>query len=84
MTWNNVFRPVTPDDTLSLGLVMMMLFIDTLLYLLIALYVEAILPGDYGVPQVWYFPFTRTFWCGEPQYVGKHIRNKCSFNLYIV
>ncbi|GJQ67966.1 hypothetical protein Trydic_g16721 [Trypoxylus dichotomus] len=76
LTWSNIFSPVTPDDSLSLGLVMMMLLIDTFIYLIIALYVEAILPGDYGIPQVWYFPFTRTFWCGEPQYIGVEDSNK--------
>lgn len=70
LRWNNIFSPVTPDDSLSLGLVMTMLLADTFIYLLIALYVEAILPGDYGVAQVWYFPFSRAFWCGEPQYIG--------------
>lgn len=48
----------------------MMLIVDTILYLLIALYVEAIFPGDYGIPQVWYFPFTRTYWCGNSHYAA--------------
>ncbi len=27
-------------------------------------YIEAVFPGEYGIPQKWYFPFTRTYWCG--------------------
>lgn len=69
--WGNVWRPTTPDDDLTLGALMMMLILDTVLYMLIALYVEAIFPGEYGVPQPWYFPFTATFWCGQPKYTGK-------------
>ena len=23
--------------------------------------------GMYGIPRPWYFPFTRTYWCGEKQ-----------------
>ncbi|RZC40676.1 ATP-binding cassette sub-family A member 3-like, partial [Asbolus verrucosus] len=68
--WSNIGKPNTPDDSLTLGLIMMMLIIDTLIYLLIALYVEAVFPGEYGVPLPWYFPFTSSYWCGHPKYVG--------------
>jgi len=27
--------------------------------------VEAVFPGDYGVPQPWYFPVLPTYWCGK-------------------
>lgn len=63
--FNNIWTPNTPDDELSLGLVIVMLAIDSVIYLLIALYVEAVFPGEYGVPQKWYFPFTSSFWCGR-------------------
>lgn len=23
--------------------------------------------GQYGIPRPWYFPFTRTYWCGEKE-----------------
>ncbi len=36
--------------------VLVMLVIDSCLYCLIAFYVEAVFPGQYGVPQPWYFP----------------------------
>ncbi len=35
-----------------------MLGIDAVLYLVLALYIEAVFPGEFGVPQPWYFPFT--------------------------
>lgn len=44
---------------------MCMMLVASLLYLSIALYVEQIRPGDYGVPRPWYFPVTRTFWLGN-------------------
>ncbi len=25
------------------------------------------IPGQYGIPRPWYFPFTRTYWCGEKE-----------------
>lgn len=63
--WDNIWSPNTPDDTLTLGHLMVMLVIDSIIYLLVALYVEAIFPGDYGIPQPWYFPFTSSYWCGK-------------------
>lgn len=70
LQWNNFWRPVSVDDNISIGLIMVMLLVCAVLYLLIALYVEQILPGDYGVPKPWYFPFTKSFWCGQPN--SKH------------
>ncbi|XP_034472561.1 ATP-binding cassette sub-family A member 3 isoform X2 [Drosophila innubila] len=63
--WNNMFTPVTIDDNLSVGAVMIMMLISSALYMCICLYVEQVFPGDFGVARKWYFPFTRTFWCGD-------------------
>jgi ATP-binding cassette, subfamily A (ABC1), member 3 len=48
-----------------------MLLVDSLLYLLITLYVEKVLPGDYGVPEPWYFPFSKKFWLNIVDYQGE-------------
>lgn len=69
LQWNNFFRGVSVDDNLSIGLLVVTLLIAALLYLMIALYVEKIFPGEYGVPLPWYFPFTRAFWFGQSEYV---------------
>lgn len=52
LQWNNFWRPVSVDDNISIGLIMVMLLVCTILYLIIALYFEKVLPGQYGVPQV--------------------------------
>ncbi|XP_050517580.1 phospholipid-transporting ATPase ABCA3-like isoform X2 [Diabrotica virgifera virgifera] len=65
VTWSTLFKPNTPDDTLSLGLIWIMIIINTIIYLLIALYIEAVFPGEYGVAEKWYFPFTKKYWCGK-------------------
>lgn len=61
-TWANIWQPVTADDTLTLGHIMTMLVIDALLYLIIALYVDVVLPGEYGVSLPWYFPLAPSYW----------------------
>lgn len=69
--WSNIGQSNSVDDNLSLALLMLMLIIDTFLYLFIALYVEAVFPGEYGVPQPWYYLFTSSYWCGNSRSIGK-------------
>ncbi|KAF2894182.1 hypothetical protein ILUMI_11989 [Ignelater luminosus] len=63
--WENIWESPRSGDELTLGHIFIMLLVDTVLYLLIAIYIEAIFPGEYGVPHVWYFPFTLSYWCGN-------------------
>ncbi|XP_063961818.1 phospholipid-transporting ATPase ABCA3-like [Lytechinus pictus] len=62
--WSNMARPATADDNFTFLAVLIMLLVDTILYLLIAWYFEAIYPGEYGIPKPLYFPFTRSYWFG--------------------
>ena len=42
-----------------------MMFFDTILYSVLALYIEQVLPARFratGVPKPWYFPCTPRFW----------------------
>lgn len=63
--WNNLFSPVSPDNDLTLGYVMVILLVASAIQMLIALYVEKIKPGEFGVPEPFYFPFTAKFWTGK-------------------
>ncbi|GLH10706.1 Multidrug resistance protein homolog 49 [Gryllus bimaculatus] len=56
LRWDNVWQPATQDDNLTMGHILVMLLLDSLLYLVVTLYVEAVFPGSYGVPKPWYFP----------------------------
>ena len=44
------------DDDFTMLHVIMMLLLDSVLYAFIAWYVEAVWPGEYGIPRPWYFP----------------------------
>ncbi|XP_053672341.1 phospholipid-transporting ATPase ABCA3-like [Anopheles nili] len=65
LRWSNLFEPATIDDGFNVGLAMIMLLVDAAIYLLIALYVEQVMPGEFGVARPWYFPFTKEFWVGN-------------------
>lgn len=56
--WATLNKPATVDDTFTLLQVMLMLLIDAFIYGLVTWYVEAVYPGEYGLPQPWRFPFT--------------------------
>jgi hypothetical protein len=56
--WSTLTQGASVDDSFSLAHVMMMLVIDTVLYGFFTWYIEAVFPGEYGVPLPWYFPFT--------------------------
>ncbi|XP_040829656.1 phospholipid-transporting ATPase ABCA3-like [Ochotona curzoniae] len=64
--WDNLFSPVIPGDTFTLGHVFIMLLVDACLYGLVTWYIEAVFPGEYGVPKRWYFFLQKSYWFGHP------------------
>uniref|UniRef100_A0A665VH83 ABC transporter domain-containing protein n=1 Tax=Echeneis naucrates TaxID=173247 RepID=A0A665VH83_ECHNA len=47
--WSNLFDSVTVDDDFSMAQVLALLLFDSVLYGLVAWYMEAVFPGEYGV-----------------------------------
>ncbi|XP_007937732.1 phospholipid-transporting ATPase ABCA3 [Orycteropus afer afer] len=69
LQWHDLLNPVNVDDDFSFGQVLGMLLLDAVLYGLVAWYVEAVCPGQFGVPQPWYFFLMPSYWCGSPRTV---------------
>lgn len=67
--WQDLLSPVNVDDDFSFGQVLGMLLLDSILYGLVTWYVEAVFPGQFGVPQPWYFFIMPSYWCGRPRTV---------------
>ena len=63
--WSNLFKPVSPDVDLTLGSVMTFLLIASIVQMTITLYMEKVKPGEFGVAEPFYFPFTIKFWTGR-------------------
>uniref|UniRef100_A0A8C5P7H9 ATP binding cassette subfamily A member 1 n=1 Tax=Leptobrachium leishanense TaxID=445787 RepID=A0A8C5P7H9_9ANUR len=63
--WNNLLESPLEADGYNLTTAAFMMLFDTLLYLIMTWYIEAVFPGQYGIPRPWYFPFTKSYWCGE-------------------
>ncbi|KAF6122828.1 hypothetical protein HJG60_000031 [Phyllostomus discolor] len=52
--WSNIFSPTTVENFVFAYILGMFLF-DAVLYGLVAWYIEAVFPGEYGVPKPWNF-----------------------------
>jgi len=56
--WETFFRGATPDDTFCLADCVLVMILNGMVFLLLSGYVEAVWPGEYGIPQPWYFFLT--------------------------
>ncbi|KAL0278552.1 UNVERIFIED_CONTAM: hypothetical protein PYX00_000345 [Menopon gallinae] len=63
--WDNFAKSASPDDGMSMLLVIAMMWLDCLIYLCLALYIENVFPGKYGTPLPYYYPFQRSYWSNK-------------------
>ena len=70
LQWENINKGVTVDTTFTFLQVLLMFLVDIVLYGLLTWYIEAVFPGEFGIPQKWNFPFTKSYWFGYQQDVS--------------
>ncbi|KAI7811411.1 putative ATP-binding cassette sub-family A member 1 [Triplophysa rosa] len=63
--WSNLLSSPLEEDNYSLTTSISLMLFDAVLYGIMTWYIEAVFPGQYGIPRPWYFPFTKSYWCGE-------------------
>ena len=78
--WSNLNSPISVDDEFTFLQVLLMMGVDTILYLLVTWYVEGVFPGDFGVPKPWYFPFMVSFGTFITALVSQNCRSKSHLN----
>ena len=64
VTWDNMYDHISADDHFTFATVLQMLMVDTVLYMVLTLYLEAIWPSELGIPKPWYFPLLPSYWTG--------------------
>uniref|UniRef100_G1N6X8 ABC transporter domain-containing protein n=1 Tax=Meleagris gallopavo TaxID=9103 RepID=G1N6X8_MELGA len=65
LQWGNIrTSPLEGDEYSFLFSIKMMLF-DAFLYGILSWYLDHVFPGDYGLPQPWYFPLQESYWVGS-------------------
>ncbi|XP_045445298.1 phospholipid-transporting ATPase ABCA3 [Pipistrellus kuhlii] len=62
--WTNIFSPNTVDDFIF-AYILGVLLLDAVLYGFVGWYVDAVFPGEYGVPKPWNFFLLHSYWFGE-------------------
>ncbi|KAI6650369.1 hypothetical protein LOD99_6045 [Oopsacas minuta] len=66
--WNNLATSPLDKGFSTPGISWSCMCIDAILYTVLALYIQAILPGSYGRRHPWYFLITPSFWLGEDRW----------------
>ncbi|CAL8074946.1 unnamed protein product [Orchesella dallaii] len=62
--WSNLSEGSTPDDNFSISDCLVLLSINSLVFLLAAFYIEAVWPGEFGIPLPWNFFLKKWYWTG--------------------
>ncbi|KAG1690889.1 hypothetical protein DVH05_027491 [Phytophthora capsici] len=57
----------TLSDNYRISTALMMFVIDTVLYTVLGLYFEKVMPKEYGTTLKWYFPVSPSYWRGRKQ-----------------
>lgn len=59
VSWENIGKTL-PDETLDFSMLTILVFlaVDAVFFMLLALYVDAINPGEYGLAKSWHFPIS--------------------------
>uniref|UniRef100_A0A3Q2ZXA5 P-type phospholipid transporter n=1 Tax=Kryptolebias marmoratus TaxID=37003 RepID=A0A3Q2ZXA5_KRYMA len=70
MQWFNLRASPVEGDTYSFTVSIIMLYVDAFIYAVAAWYIEAVFPGEYGMPRPWYFIFQINYWGGVPLEAG--------------
>ncbi|XP_078344110.1 phospholipid-transporting ATPase ABCA3-like [Oculina patagonica] len=65
ISWKDVSGFPSPDENFNLAWVFFMLLAQCAIYATITWYVEAVFPGEFGIPKPFYFPCQPSYWCGR-------------------
>jgi len=57
LQWGTFWQGSGPDDDFCMGDCVVMMVVNAGTFFLVALYIEGVWPGEYGVPLPWNFPF---------------------------
>ncbi|RXM97428.1 ATP-binding cassette sub-family A member 1 [Acipenser ruthenus] len=63
--WSNLGSSPVEGDRYSFSTSILLLLVDAVIYGLATCYIEAVFPGQFGIPKPWNFLFLRSYWFGE-------------------
>ncbi|KAF7656308.1 hypothetical protein LDENG_00043690 [Lucifuga dentata] len=71
--WYNLHSSPVEGDSYSFTTSIVMLYVDAVIYAIATWYIEAVFPGEYGIPKPWYFIFQLNCWSRIPLEAGMPI-----------
>lgn len=83
LNWSTAFREqnLTIYSELTIAKIFALFMIYAMLFFLITVYMENVMPGAYGVAKPWYFMFTKKFWLNSNTYQVFDEQNFNEFDL---
>ncbi|XP_058257271.1 phospholipid-transporting ATPase ABCA1 isoform X2 [Hemibagrus wyckioides] len=64
--WYNLLSSPAEGDKYNFTTSIIMLYVDAFIYGVATWYIEAVFPGQYGIPRPWNFLFQLNYWGGVP------------------
>ncbi|XP_056132314.1 phospholipid-transporting ATPase ABCA1 [Lampris incognitus] len=71
--WYNLHSSPMEGDHYNFTTSIVMLYVDAVIYSIATWYIEAVFPGEYGIPRPWNFIFQVNYWGGVPLEAGMPI-----------
>ncbi|KAJ8374724.1 hypothetical protein SKAU_G00053040 [Synaphobranchus kaupii] len=68
--WFNLVSSPMEGDAYDFRTSIMLLLVDAVIYGVATWYIEAVFPGEFGIPKPWYFIFQLNYWGGVPLELG--------------
>ena len=59
----NTFNETDSPSGYTFATTIQMLLLDSILWSVLAWYLNRVVPSDFGTPLRWYYPFTLSYWC---------------------
>ncbi|XP_052132699.1 phospholipid-transporting ATPase ABCA1-like, partial [Frankliniella occidentalis] len=66
LQWANINDPAGPGESYTVTGAIGMLWLDAVLYAVLAWYIENVFPGEFGVPKHFYFFLQKSYWLRTP------------------
>uniref|UniRef100_A0A8B9HSE8 ABC transporter domain-containing protein n=1 Tax=Astyanax mexicanus TaxID=7994 RepID=A0A8B9HSE8_ASTMX len=86
LQWDNIHTSPLEGDEFSFHTSIIMMLLDTVLYAVLAWYLDSVFPGQYGIGRPFYFPIQPSYWlnltnptkAGECLNIQQFIDKRCS------
>uniref|UniRef100_A0A672SEM8 Retinal-specific ATP-binding cassette transporter-like n=1 Tax=Sinocyclocheilus grahami TaxID=75366 RepID=A0A672SEM8_SINGR len=67
LQWDNIQTSLLEGDEFSFFISIIMMAVDTVLYGVLAWYLDNVFPGQYGIGRPFYFPIQPSYWLNRPE-----------------